>query len=174
MSKKVILITNDEQVADTTIAFLAKSEHELVSFIDQQLRSSGYGETDTTVSFSKDKREVRISSRPEDKGNVFIFDASSNKLKEVPYTEVKDKDFYVYLKDGKMIIYHKFEGENTVDKQLGSLKSLDIVKDHLSRLPEAYAKSIEEQEKAREQKANMVVSDKDVIEDAVIIEEDEQ
>ena len=148
MSKKQVkIIANDAEVANEVLNFIAQNEAQMVQYIDQRLRSSGYGETDTTVAMDAEEAIVRVSSRPEDKGNVLTLDGK--KLVEVLYSEIPNEAFYAYLKDGQLIVFHKFDEEGKVDKALGSVKNIKALKEEMAALPDRYRAMLRMQEEAK-------------------------
>jgi len=144
--KTVKIRCNDEVVANEVLTFIAQSESQMLGFLDQRLRSTGYGETDTVIDINQPNLYVKVSARPEDKGQVQIL--KDGALVEVPYSEVENEGFYLYIQDGKTVIMHKFSDPEVVDKKVGLIKSLSVIKEHLEALPEHYANMVKAQEEA--------------------------
>ena len=166
MSKKEVkIIANDQQVADQVLNYLAQSEPQMIEFVDQRLRSSGYGETDTTVVIDGEKSIVRVSSKPEDKGVVQVLEGK--KMVEVPYSDVENEAFYAFLKDGQLMVFHKFSEEGRVDRKLGSVKNFAALKEELALLPERYKQALEAQAAAEAETADV---EDEGIEEAKVVE----
>lgn len=138
MSKKTIkIISNDEQVSMAVLRFLAQSEGQLTNMVDQLLRNSGYGETDTLMKIDVDGMKITINSKPQDKGSVLVVN-KDKKFEEIPYSDLGNEDFYGYVQDGKMLIMQKFIQEDKVDAKITPTKDFEMMKAELIALPGNY------------------------------------
>lgn len=147
--KTVKLNFKDEQTKDASLRILHAMSSELSSSIDRVLRSSGYGSTDTTISFNQDKQEFFIDPVPADKGKVLV--VANDALEFVEYSDLEHDDFYASVKDGSVKVY-KFEKDG-LDQELGVIKTLSQLEEELASLPDRLRvmKAQEEMKKAKEE-----------------------
>lgn len=164
MGKPTVKIrANDEAVAGEVLNFIAQSESQMIGFIDQRLRSQGYGDTDIVMTINDENKDVVITTNPEDKGNVFVLEEGY--LVEVPYSDVEHEEFYVYIQDGRAVVMHKFE--DGVDRKVNIVKNIKMIKDFLEGLPDEYAVMKAQQEKMEELRAEQEsqIAEAEVVED---------